>query len=117
MASHMGGTGPITARGRQYQHLHKAIWDPMRRADHVYAVQTQGQNIRNYTEYLLCRAEQYGATKVDYVRSGEGRLKRLNIDKGLLRETESVQDQIKFLLRCEVRDYELDMYHATNTRK
>ena len=39
---------------------------------------------------------------MDYVRAGEGRLKRLNIEKGLLRETESVQDQIKFLLRCEV---------------
>ncbi|KAJ4357505.1 uncharacterized protein N0V89_002081 [Didymosphaeria variabile] len=60
-----------------------------------------GANIRNYAEYLLCRAEQYGATKMDYVRAGEGRLKRLNIEKGLLRETESVQDQIKFLLRCE----------------
>ncbi|KAJ4286081.1 hypothetical protein N0V90_013430 [Kalmusia sp. IMI 367209] len=29
-------------------------------------VQTQGQNIRNYAEYLLHRAEEYGATKVDY---------------------------------------------------
>ncbi|KAL1611834.1 hypothetical protein SLS60_000055 [Paraconiothyrium brasiliense] len=58
--------------------------------------------INHFTEeYLLCRAEQYGATKMDYVRAGEGRLKRLNIEKGLLRETESVQDQIKFLLRCE----------------
>lgn len=71
-------------------------------ADNTYAVQTQGQNIRNYAEYLLCRAEQYGATKIDYVRGGEGRFKRLNIEKGLLRETESVQDQIKFLLKCEV---------------
>lgn len=69
---------------------------------HFTEVQTQGQNIRNYAEYLLCRAEQYGSTKIDYVRAGEGRLKRLNIEKGLLRETESVQDQIKFLLRCEV---------------
>ncbi|KAF1974357.1 ANTH-domain-containing protein [Bimuria novae-zelandiae CBS 107.79] len=69
--------------------------------NHFTEVQTQGQNIRNYAEYLLCRAEQYGATKMDYVRGGEGRLKRLNIEKGLLRETESVQDQIKFLLRCE----------------
>lgn len=72
-------------------------------ADYICAVQTQGQNIRSYAEYLLCRAEQYGATKTDYVRGGEGRFKRLNIEKGLLRETESVQDQIKFLLKCEVR--------------
>ncbi|KAF9735149.1 hypothetical protein PMIN06_001494 [Paraphaeosphaeria minitans] len=68
---------------------------------HFTEVQTQGGNIRNYAEYLLCRAEQYGATRMDYVRAGEGRLKRLNIEKGLLRETESVQDQIKFLLKCE----------------
>jgi hypothetical protein len=38
---------------------------------------------------------------VDYVRNGENRLKKLSIDKGLLRETEAVQDQIKYLLRCE----------------
>lgn len=65
-------------------------------------VQTQGRNIRTYSEYLLERAVQYGSTKVDYVRGGEGRLKRLTVDKGLLRETESVQTQIKMLLRCEV---------------
>ena len=74
----------------------------MPQADHLRTVQTQGQNIRNYAEYLLHRAEEYGTTKVDYVRGGEGRLKRLNIEKGLLRETESIQDQIKYLLRCEV---------------
>lgn len=65
-------------------------------------VQTQGRNIRTYSEYLLERAVQYGSTKVDYVRGGEGRLKRLTVDKGLLRETESVQTQIKMLLRCEL---------------
>jgi hypothetical protein len=66
-------------------------------------VQTQGHNIRTYTEYLLRRAIEYGATRVDYVRGGEGRLKRLSIDKGLLREAESVQDQIRALLKCQVR--------------
>ncbi|KAF2786967.1 ANTH-domain-containing protein [Melanomma pulvis-pyrius CBS 109.77] len=64
-------------------------------------VQTQGKNIRTYAEYLLQRAIEYGATRVDYVRGGEGRLKRLNIEKGLLREAESVQTQIRHLLRCE----------------
>ena len=39
------------------------------------------------------------------MRGGEGRLKRLPIEKGLLRETESVQDQIKALLRCDVSIY------------
>jgi hypothetical protein len=65
-------------------------------------VQTQGHNIRTYTEYLLRRAIEYGATKVDYVRGGEGRLKRLTIEKGLLREAESVQEQIRYLLKCQV---------------
>lgn len=65
-------------------------------------VQTQGHNIRTYSEYLLRRAIEYGATKVDYVRGGEGRLKRLTIEKGLLREAESVQDQIRALLKCQV---------------
>jgi hypothetical protein len=40
---------------------------------------------------------------VDYVRGGEGRLKRLSIDKGLLREAESVQEQIRYLLKCQVQ--------------
>lgn len=65
-------------------------------------MQTQGHNIKTYAEYLLVRAKEYGTTKVDYVRGGEGRLKKLNIEKGLLRETESVQEQIRFLLKCEV---------------
>ncbi|KAH6620217.1 ANTH domain-containing protein [Boeremia exigua] len=69
-------------------------------------VQTQGHNIRTYTEYLLRRAIEYGTTKVDYVRGGEGRLKRLTVDKGLLRECESVQEQIRYLLKCQPFDDE-----------
>ena len=65
-------------------------------------VQTQGQNIRRYSEYLLARAEAYAAAKCDYVRSGDGRIKRLSVDKGLLRETEIVQNQIKALVRCDL---------------
>ena len=33
---------------------------------------------------------------------GEGRLKRLTVEKDLLREAESVQDQIRSLLKCQV---------------
>lgn len=66
-------------------------------------VQTQGHNIRTYSEYLLRRAIEYGSTRVDYVRAGEGRLKRLSIEKGLLREAESVQEQLRYLLKCQVR--------------
>lgn len=74
--------------------------------NHFTEVQTQGHNIRMYSEYLLRRAIEYGATKVDYVRGGEGRLKRLSVDKGLLREAESVQDQIRALLKCQPFDDE-----------
>ncbi|KAI9656174.1 MAG: hypothetical protein M1821_004836 [Bathelium mastoideum] len=65
-------------------------------------VQTQGRNIRTYAEYLHQRAKSYGQTKIDYVRSGEGRLKKLTVEKGLLRETETVQDQIRALIRCDL---------------
>lgn len=66
------------------------------------AAQSQGRNIRRYAEYLITRAKAFDATKTDYVRSGPGRLKRLSVDKGLLRETEFVQKQIRALLRCDV---------------
>lgn len=69
---------------------------------HGRPVQAQGQNIRDYSDYLRIRAKAFGTTKIDYVRSGETRLKRLSVDKGLLRETEAVQLQIEALCRCEV---------------
>ena len=65
-------------------------------------VQTQGRNIRTYADYLTQRAVSYGQTQVDYVRAGEGRFKTLNVEKGLLRETENVQEQIRALIRCDV---------------
>ncbi|KAI9846124.1 MAG: hypothetical protein M1838_001406 [Thelocarpon superellum] len=65
-------------------------------------VQLQGRNIRHYSDYLLERARGYKDTRVDFVRNGEGRLKRQTVEKGLLRETESVQHQINALLKCEV---------------
>ncbi|KAF2771156.1 ANTH-domain-containing protein, partial [Teratosphaeria nubilosa] len=65
-------------------------------------VQTQGQNIRRYQEYLVSRALAYAVTRCDYVRAvGDGRMKRLTVDKGLLRETEVIQDQIKALVKCD----------------
>lgn len=70
--------------------------------EHGKPVQVQGSNIRHYSEYLLERARSYREIKLDFVRGGEGRLKRLSIDKGLLRETESVQSQIDALLKCDV---------------
>jgi phosphatidylinositol-binding clathrin assembly protein len=68
----------------------------------AFSVQTQGTNIRSYSDYLLERARAYRATKTDYVRVGAGKLSKLTVDKGLLRETEVVQDQIGTLLQCDV---------------
>lgn len=65
-------------------------------------VQTQGQNIRVYSEYLLSRASAYEKTKCDHARVREGHMKRLTVDKGLLRETEVVQEQIKALVKCDL---------------
>ena len=65
-------------------------------------VQVQGSNIRNYYAYLLGRAKAYRDTRIDWVREGQGRLKRQTVDKGLLRETETVQNQIAALIKCDV---------------
>lgn len=71
-------------------------------------VQTQGQNIRVYSEYLLSRAMAFEKAKCDHVRTGEGRMKRLSVDKGLLRETEVVQDQIKALIKCDLLNHDTE---------
>lgn len=72
--------------------------------EHGKPVQVQGSNIRHYSEYLLERARSYEEIKVDFVRGGQGRLKKMSVDKGLLRQTESVQSQIEALLHCDVGD-------------
>jgi hypothetical protein len=48
------------------------------------------------------RAEAFGAVKTDYVRDNQGRLRKLSVEKGLLREVECVQAQIKAALKCTV---------------
>ena len=48
------------------------------------------------------RAKAYRDTRLDWVREGQGRLKRQTVDKGLLRETEAVQSQIQALVKCDV---------------
>lgn len=79
------------------------------RADHP-AAQSQGHNIRRYSEYLIARASAFEATKTDYVKNGPGRLKRLSVEKGLLREAEIVQKQIRALLRCDVGEIHLNSF-------
>ncbi|KAK5113657.1 hypothetical protein LTR62_003284 [Meristemomyces frigidus] len=94
-------------------------------------VQTQGHNIRLYSEYLLARANAFAASRFDYVRSGDRHMRELSVDKGLLRETELVQMQIRALVKCDLltsdveneisltafrlltRDL-LDLYHVEN---
>ncbi|KAI9650541.1 hypothetical protein NHQ30_000558 [Ciborinia camelliae] len=71
-------------------------------------VQTQGRNIRHYTNYLTERARAFRDTKCDFVRGAEGRLEKLSVEKGLLRETEAVQHQITSLLKCDVLDNETE---------
>ena len=66
-------------------------------------VQTQGRNIRHYTNYLSERARGYRDTKCDFVQERhENRLEKMAVDKGLLRETEAVQHQVTALLKCDV---------------
>ncbi|KAI6804021.1 ANTH-domain-containing protein [Hortaea werneckii] len=71
-------------------------------------VQTQGQNIRRYSDYLVARAHGFAASHIDYVRTGEGRMKRISVDKGLLRETEVVQEQIKALVKCDLLENDVE---------
>ncbi|KAL2130266.1 hypothetical protein VTI74DRAFT_6683 [Chaetomium olivicolor] len=68
--------------------------------------QTQGRNIRHYSNYLSERARAYRETKIDWVRAKEPRLEKLTVEKGLLRETEIVQHQLNALLKCDVMENE-----------
>ncbi|KAI9170804.1 ENTH domain-containing protein [Paramyrothecium foliicola] len=81
--------------------------------------QTQGRNIRHYANYLLERARSYRDTQTDWVRAPESRLEKVTVDKGLLRETESVQRQLSALLMCDVRTRfkQTTDHPETNARK
>lgn len=63
---------------------------------------TQGKNIRHYANYLSERSRAFRDTKTDWVRAQESRLESLTVEKGLLRQTESVQRQLAALLKCDV---------------
>jgi hypothetical protein len=67
-----------------------------------FIAQTQGRNIRHYANYLTERSRSYRDTNTDWVRAQETRLEKSTVDKGLLRETESVQNQLTALLKCDV---------------
>jgi hypothetical protein len=54
-------------------------------ADPSPAAQTQGRNIRHYSNYLSERARAFRETSIDWVRFKEPRLEKLSVEKGLLR--------------------------------
>lgn len=73
--------------------------------------------IVKYAKYLHTRVRQYESTRIDYVRderannsTGQdgGRLRTLTIEKGLLRECESVQKQIDALLKNNFMENEIN---------
>ncbi|KAF4124880.1 phosphatidylinositol-binding clathrin assembly protein [Geosmithia morbida] len=63
---------------------------------------TQGRNIRHYSTYLAERVRSYRDTGTDWVRVGENKLENTTVEKGLLRQTESVQRQLHALLKCDL---------------
>jgi phosphatidylinositol-binding clathrin assembly protein len=70
-------------------------------------VSEQGENIRDYARYLQVRVHAWRELKYDYASqrpNGEqmGRLKKLEVGKGLLREVEGVSRLVGVLLKCKV---------------
>ncbi|SAL96063.1 hypothetical protein [Absidia glauca] len=63
------------------------------------------QNIYLYTAYLQQKVEAYRELRVDYIKntmaSKVGRLRRLSIKDGLLKETMVLQKQVSALLKCK----------------
>ncbi|KAK6456688.1 ANTH domain-containing protein [Scheffersomyces xylosifermentans] len=73
--------------------------------------------IVKYAKYLQTRVKQFEATGIDYVRDERsnnstsqqgGRLRSLSVEKGLLRESESVQKQIDSLLKNNFMENEIN---------
>ncbi|KAL6452053.1 SPBC19F8.03c ENTH domain-containing protein C19F8.03c [Candida maltosa Xu316] len=73
--------------------------------------------INKYSKYLQTRVKQFDMTGIDYVRDERsnnssdqqgGRLRTLTVDKGLLREVESVQKQIDSLLKNNFMENEIN---------
>lgn len=67
----------------------------------------QGENIRDYARYLQVRVQAWRELKCDYaslrpIGEQTGRLKKLEVEKGLLREVEGVSRVVGALLKCKV---------------
>ncbi|CAG8493835.1 3845_t:CDS:2 [Paraglomus brasilianum] len=71
----------------------------------------QKKHIHSYAKYLEEKVVVYRDLKIDYVRqneNGDGRLRSLTVDKGLLREVKIVQRQLGALLNCKFYLDEVD---------
>ncbi len=68
---------------------------------------SDARSLYRYSNYLQERVKQFSATKVDYVRQSN-RLRNLTIERGLLREVESVIKQIGALLKCKFHEEEVN---------
>lgn len=90
----------------KYLSKHQRMLEP----DEATARQAVG--LLRYSRYLAVRSAQFKETKVDYVRyktrQGHGRLYGLTVDKGLLRESESVIIQLEALLKCHFEEHDVD---------
>lgn len=70
-------------------------------------VSEQGENIRDYARYLQVRVQTWRELKYDYASqrpNGDqsGKLKKLEVEKGLLREVEGISRLVGVLLKCKV---------------
>ncbi|CAG8729577.1 16694_t:CDS:2, partial [Racocetra persica] len=72
----------------------------------------QTKNIHTYAAYIEEKVAVYRDLKIDFVRekldNGDSRLRKLSVDKGLLREVEILQRQITALLNCKFFIDEVD---------
>ncbi|KAG7697218.1 hypothetical protein KL951_002580 [Ogataea haglerorum] len=78
------------------------------------------KTLKNYSKYLTTRAKEFANVKHDYIREMKKpvsswsaketgtRLRSLSVDKGLLREVESVQKQVDALVRCRLEEAEVN---------
>ncbi|BFZ55401.1 hypothetical protein PYCC9005_002442 [Savitreella phatthalungensis] len=76
----------------------------------VSPMSDHGRSIHNYGGYLQQRARSFAAIQQDYAKGrsdrskASGRLRKLSVEKGLLRETEHVQKMISSLVRCKLSE-------------
>jgi hypothetical protein len=73
----------------------------------IALVSEQGENIRDYARYLQVRVQAWRELKFDFASQNSngdqnGRLKKLDVEKGLLREVEGVSRLVGALLKCKV---------------